>query len=145
VTSLDGFVDVNEFGDDQLAAALVAGAQGSAWCEQAAVELVVAHWWWLGRWEFRQAVEATTRHDGQLCAWVEWDRVDPEAPASSGELRILAIACSLGGVATARSLADLLTSLDETNTARVLRAVSTACRGPDWKLRGLDGPWKGES
>ena len=62
--------------------------------------------------------------DGELCAWVAWPDVDMDAPASSGELRILAIARSLGGVASERSLADLLTSLDETNTARVLRAVS---------------------
>jgi hypothetical protein len=136
VTRLDGFVDVNRLTDDQLAKALLAGAQGSTWGEQAAIDLVVAHWRWLGRWEFRQAVDATTGHDGEACAWVEWDRIDPEAPASSGELRILAIARSLGGVASGRSLADLLTSLDETNTARVLRAVSMACGGPERHPRG---------
>ena len=69
--------------------------------------------------------------EGELCAWVAWPYVDLDAPASSGELRILAIARSLGGVASDRNIADLLTSLDETNTVRVLRAISMACCGPD--------------
>jgi hypothetical protein len=137
VTGLDRFVDVNELSDDQLADALLAGTQGSAWGEQAAIDLVVAHRRWLERWEFRQAVDATTGHDGEAHASVEWDRIDPETPASLGELRVLAIACSLGGVASARSLADLLTSLDETNAARVLRAVSIACRGPNRRPSGV--------
>jgi hypothetical protein len=54
-----------------------------------------------------------------------------DAPASSGELRILTIARSLGGVASDRNIADLLTSLDKMNTARVLRAISIACSGRD--------------
>jgi hypothetical protein len=54
-----------------------------------------------------------------------------DAAASSRELRMLDIARSLGGEPSDRSLADLLTGLDETNTARVLRAVSMACTGRD--------------
>ena len=92
------------------------------------MDLLVQHRRWLCRFELRQAVEAAVI-DGELCAWVAWPYVDLDAPASSGELRILAIARSLGGVASERSLGDLLTSLDETNTARVLRAVSIACGG----------------
>ena len=126
----DAGVDVDMMGDDELAAALLAGVVGADWSEQAAVDLLVGHWHWLGRWEFRRAVEADICDDGKLCAWVNWNHVAMDVPASSGELRILAIARSLGGVASERSLADLLTSLDETNTARVLRAVSIACQGP---------------
>ena len=106
-----------------------AGIVGSDWPEQAAVDLLVQH--------RRLVVLASSCArpsrrpwlDGELCAWVAWPYVDLNAPASSGELRILAIARSLGGVASERSLGDLLTSLDETNTARVLRAVSIACGG----------------
>ena len=120
-------IDVDQLSDDQLAAALQAGIVGSDWPEQAAVDLLVQHRRWLCRFELRQAVEAAVI-DGELCAWVAWPYVDLDAPASSGELRILAIARSLGGVASDRNMGDLLTSLDETNTARVLRAMSIACR-----------------
>jgi hypothetical protein len=120
--------DVDRLSDDQLAAALQAGIVGSDWPEQAAVELLVQHRGWLSRSELRQAVEAVVL-DGELCAWVAWPYVDMDAPASSGELRILAITRSLGGVASERDLGELLSSLDKTNTVRVLRAVSIACRG----------------
>ena len=123
-------IDIDRLSDDQLAAALQAGIVGSDWPEQAAVDLLIQHRGWLSRFELRQAVEAAVL-DGELCAWVAWPFVDMDAPASSGELRILAIARSLGGVACERDLGDLLTSLDETNTGRVLRAVSIACRGRD--------------
>jgi hypothetical protein len=122
-------IDIDRLSDDQLAAALQAGIVGSDWPEQAAVDLLIQHRGWLSRFELRQAVEAAVL-DGELCAWVAWPFVDMDVPASSGELRILAIARSLGGGAPERDLGDLLTSLDETNTARVLRAVSIACRGP---------------
>ena len=126
----DDPIDVDQLSDDDLAAALQAGIVGSDWSEQAAVDLLVQHRGWLGRFELRQAIEAAVV-DGELCAWVAWPYVDMDAPASSGELRIITIARSLGGVVSERSLGDLLTSLDETNTTRVLRAVSIACRGRD--------------
>jgi hypothetical protein len=121
-------IDVDRLSDDQLAAALQAAIVGSDWPEQAAVHLLVENRGWLSRFELRQAIEAAVL-DGELCAWVAWPYVDLDAPASSGEFRILTIARSMAGVASERSLGDLLTSLDETNTARVLRAVSIACRG----------------
>jgi hypothetical protein len=127
VTSRD-VIDVDRLSDAHLAAALLAGIAASDRAEQAAVDLLVQHHTWLGRFELRQAVEVAEL-DGELCAWVSWPYVDLDVPASSGELRILAIARSLGGVASDRDLGDLLTSLDETNTTRVLRAVSIACRG----------------
>jgi hypothetical protein len=132
VTGRD-LIDVDRLSDAHLAAALQAGIAGSDWAEQAAVDLLVQHHTWLGRPELRQAVE-TAVLDGELCAWVLWPWVDLDAPASSGESSILMIARSLGGAASERDLGDLLTSLDETNTARVLRAVSIACRGPDTDL-----------
>lgn len=126
---LEDRVDVDQLGDDELAAALLAGIVGSDWSERAAVELVVAQRTWLGRAEFRQAVVGAVRVDGELCAWVKWAAVAVDAPASSGELRVLVIARSLGGIASERSLADLLVSLDEANTAHVLRAMALTCRG----------------
>ena len=125
----DDAVGVQRLSDDQLADALLAGASEADWSEQAAVELVVEQRSWLRRSEFRQAVEAEVGDDGQLCAWVDWTALAVDTPGSGGELRILALARSFGGVASERSLADLLTSLDDTNIARVLRAVATACRG----------------
>jgi hypothetical protein len=128
-------IDVEMMGDDELATALLAGVAGADWPEQAAVDLLVAHRDWLGRWEFRQAVE-TAVCDGEVCAWVIWHQVVLNVPASSSELRVLAIARSLGGVTATCSLADLLTSLDDANTARVLRAVSMACQGPARRSAG---------
>jgi hypothetical protein len=137
-------IDVDRLSDEHLAAALLAGIAGSDWPKQAAVDLLVQHWAWLCRFELRHAVE-TAVLDGELCAWVVWPYVDLDAPASSGELRILTIARSLGGVASDRDLGDLLTSLDNTNTARVLRAMSIACRGPDIDRCGAIERGKGVS
>lgn len=126
--SRDDPIDVDQLSDDQLAVALQAGIVGSDWPEQAAVDLLVQQRSWLRRAELRQAIVAAVI-DGNPCAWVVWHDVTMDAPASAGELRILALAASLAGVASERSLGDLLSSLDQTNTARVLRAVSIACSG----------------
>lgn len=120
---------VAELSDDELGHALIATAAGS-WDEEAAVGLIVAHWRWLGRGEFRQAVEADWGYEGELMAWVDWERIDvASAAASSSEIRLLALARSLGGVASDRPLSDLLSSLDVANTARVLDAMSVAASG----------------
>jgi hypothetical protein len=140
----DDPVDVHRLNDDQLAAVLQAGMVGSDWAEQAAVDLLVQHRGWLGRFELRRAIYAAFQ-EGELCAWVVWHEVDMRAPASSGELRILTIARSLAGVASERSLADLLSSLDESNTARVLRAVSIACSGRDLVSCGIGERGEGVS
>jgi hypothetical protein len=123
-------INVDRLSDDQLAVALQAGIVGSDWAEQAAVDLLVQQRSWLRRAELRQAIVAAII-DGELCAWVIWHEVTTDVPASSGELRIRALAASLAGVASERNLGDLLTSLDHTNTARVLRAISIACSGRD--------------
>lgn len=123
--------EVEAFSVDQLADALSVGAEGAKWSEQAAVGLLVAHGMWLGRPEFRRAVGAYRDGEGVLRAWVDWSEVDHNALASSSERGMLALACSLGGVASEWSLASLLGSLDERNAGRVLRAVAVACYGPD--------------
>lgn len=123
----NGSVVVDQLADSQLAAALNAGA--GDWSEQAAVDLLVSYGNWIGRWELRRAVEVVERHDGELHAWVDWLEVDTSAPASSGELRILELARSLGGVASPRPLSDLLVGLDDRNLATVLHAFRIASRG----------------
>jgi hypothetical protein len=125
----DDPIDLHGLDDDWLAAALLAGTVSSDWAEQAAVDLLIQNRSWLGRHELRQAIEAAVL-DGQLSARVIWAKVDLNAPASLGELSILAIARSLGGAASERSLGDLLASLDRINRTLVLRAVTIACRGP---------------
>ena len=122
-------VEVSELSFGQLAAALLTGANGTGWCEHAAVLLLVAQASWLDRWEFRQAINVERGDDGTLAAWVDWPAVQ-EGPASSGELSILSLACSLAGAASHQTLADLLPSLDSMNTIRLLHAVEFACIGP---------------
>ena len=122
-------VDVEELSGDDLAAALEAAAASESWDYRAAVGLVVEQRSWLYRYEFRQAVEAEVDEDGTLLAWVNWDQIDTHSAASAGELRILEIARSLGGIPSPRPLRDLLSSFDEHNTARVLRAFEISLRG----------------
>lgn len=123
----NGSVVVDQLADSQLAAALNAGADD--WSEQAAVDLLVSNGNWMGRWELRRAVEVVQCDDGQLHGWVDWQEIDTSAPASSGELRILELARSLGGVASPRPLSDLLVGLDDRNIARVLHAFRIASWG----------------
>ena len=70
--------------DDELAAALLAGVVGADWSEQAAVDLLVGQRGWLGRWEFRQGVEAAICDNGELCAWV---RLGPGGHGRPGLVR----------------------------------------------------------
>jgi len=120
-------LDVEALSADELAAALE--AYDASWEYGAAIGLIIGQGSWLRKHEFRQAAEAWVEFDGQVVAWVDWERVDLDALASSGELRILEIARSIAGIPGTRSLADLLTSLDETNLARVFRAFEICARG----------------
>lgn len=122
-------LDVGTLSDDELAAAMVAGVRGWSWHEQAAVRLIMSQRSWLYRWGFRQVVEVDYDTDGQLCAWVDWSKIETTAPASSGEIRILEIAGSLAGIASPRPLSDLLSNLDDNNLARVLAVIEVAARG----------------
>lgn len=123
-------VMVDDLDDDELSAALVAGAVGASWSEQAAVALLVTTRAWLGRWELRQAVEVAAWQGDATAAWVDWQAVDMTAPASSGELRLLHLMRSLGGVPSDVALGALICGLDDSNLSKVLRAVSIAARGP---------------
>ena len=129
----NGSVVVDQLADSRLAAALNAGADD--WSEQAAVDLLVSNGNWMGRWELRRAVEVMELGNGELLGWVDWQEVDMSAPASSGELRILELARSLGGVASPRPLSDLLVGLDDRNLARVLHAFRIASRGRNGAAR----------
>lgn len=121
---------VAELSDLELADGLIGGAVGERWSERAAIGLIVAHGRWLSREELRRAVETELGLDGELFAWVVWNRVDVGGvAASSEEVSVLALACSLGGVASDRPLAELLCGLDATNTIHVLNAVWVACTG----------------
>ena len=120
-------LDVEALSADELAAALE--AYDASWEYGAAVGLIVGQGSWLRKQEFRQAVQAWGDRDGEVVAWVDWDEVDVDGPASSGELRIMEIARSLVGIPGSRSLRDLLTSLDDNNVARVFRAMEATARG----------------
>jgi hypothetical protein len=95
----------------------------------------VAHGRWLGRPELRQAIEVQQDDPGQLRAWIDWKRVEFDAPASSCESAILVLIGSLFGRPSNRPLSWLLSSLDEHNSALVVKAVRYACCGP---RRGSD-------
>ena len=117
---------------DQLADGLNAWAVGSHGIE-AAVGLLAAHRAWLRRDDFRRrAICAEATGDGDDLGWVriDWDaaaRILADAPASSSERGILAIAVGLAaGHEHPVNLAEVLGSLDATNTGRVLQAVAHA-------------------
>lgn len=130
--------EASELSHEELAEGLTAGAVGECWSERAAVGLLVSHGGWLGRRELRAAIETNRGLDGELFAWVVWDRVDvAHAAGSSSDLRVLALACSLGGVPSDQPLSDLLSSLGPTNTIHVLEAVWLACTGHGLTRRHL--------
>ena len=120
-------IDVEELSADELAAALEAF---DASCDYgAAIGLIIEQGSWLRKHEFRKAVQAWVDRDGRVVGRVDWEEVDVDGPASSGELRILEIARSLVGIPGTRSLRDLLNSLDDYNVARVLLAMEATARG----------------
>ena len=117
---------------DELAHDLNAWAAGSHPIE-AAVGLLAAHRAWLRRGDFRRRAiceESTDDSDDLRWVRIDWDaaaRVLADAPASSSERGILAIAIALAvGHEHPVDLAEALGSLDATNTGRVLQAVAHA-------------------
>lgn len=112
-----------------LAAELRAWAAGS-YLDEAAVGLLIAHRVWPARADFRRACLVT---DSRF-AWFDGDRAariaDGEEavalPASSSELRVLAIAAHLAGHPGDRPLGELVTGLDDRNTRLVLDAIAHA-------------------
>jgi hypothetical protein len=107
-------------------------AMGS-YCTEAAVGLLVAHERWLQREDFcRHAIWIDGAIDSRTAyiVGVDWDVAADmldDAPASSSERQILALAISLvAGKGHAVDLGSALTSLDVSNSARVLQAVGHA-------------------
>jgi hypothetical protein len=111
-----------------LHAALRAHA-GGLYAQEAAVELLIAHFSWLRRGDFLDefVLTAPSPAGGTPVADIRWlDAVgaldDGRLPCSGGEGRVLRIAASLaGGVPV--NLQDALTGLDTTNIGLVARAV----------------------
>lgn len=86
---------------------------------RAAVELLIADGFWLGREDFRQAAVPVTAGT----AWIAWDRAGAfgrQAGASSSQKALLALAVSIG--------ADRyrLSRMDDRQAGLVVRALATA-------------------
>lgn len=115
---------------DELATALRQGTEGYS-APTAAVELLIAHDYWVRRMAFYPK----TLHVDQLgdVDWVDLAQAIArgEIHASSSQLRILAIACSLVGALLPFDLRERLTGLDETNLRLVLAAVARANGRPE--------------
>ena len=113
---------------DQLAHLLRASAAGY-YTDEAAAELLCGHRSWLTRRDFLAAC-VNYDHDGKApVAWVDWVAVPAfadRAACSSSEARILCLAAELAGVDTGHPLAELLSSLDDTNSELVLSTVAHA-------------------
>jgi hypothetical protein len=113
---------------DQLGALLAASAAGY-YPTEAAARLLCGHRRWLERHDFRTAC-VDHDHDGtDPVAWVDWQAVPAfadRAPASSSETRILRLAAELAGVPTGHPLGDLLSGLDDYNSALVIDAIAHA-------------------
>jgi hypothetical protein len=117
---------------DELIAALRTGAEGSL-SDEAAVELLIDHGCWLHRTDFvSAAIDVTPGLDdaNPRLSFVDWSAaLDADLPASSSERQMLSIAAELAGVDSGRPLGQLITGLDERNTALVARSVVHTSRG----------------
>ena len=93
---------------------------------EAAVDLLIAHHTWLRRRDFRRAALRVS-DDGPELIGVDWTAardLTERAPASRSELAMLTIAARLAGQDHPCDLGDVLTGLDQTNTAIVLHAIA---------------------
>lgn len=116
--------------DERLVAALLAQAEGS-YAHEAAVWVLIEHRSWLARRDFLRFVDVAPAFSEKqvLLASVDWDgALRAELPASTSETQMLAVSAELAGVATGRTLQDLLGGLDRANTTLVIRAVLQAMR-----------------
>ncbi|MET7908629.1 hypothetical protein ACFYS7_06115 [Streptomyces avermitilis] len=115
----------------ELADTLQTAADGSP-ALRAAVGLLIDHGLWVKRLAERPGLLLIDYSGPSPDAYgVDWPKVvealeAKELPASSGELRILAIAASLADTAARISLGDAVTGLDTTNLALVLKAITLA-------------------
>ena len=114
---------------DELATGLRQNA-GNNSARSAAVELLVWHDYWIRRMAFYPEKRYVDRR-GDV-DWVELAQavVRDEFHASSSELKILSIACSLVGT-LAVDLRDCVTGLGPATLGRVLTAVAQAAGRPE--------------
>ncbi|MDX3586449.1 hypothetical protein OG920_32260 [Streptomyces europaeiscabiei] len=116
---------------DQLTITLQTTADGSP-ALRAAVNLLIDHGMWIKRLAERPGLLLIDYSGPDPEPYgVDWLKVvealaAKELPASSGELRILALAASLADTAARIPLGDAVTGLDTTNLALVLKAIVTA-------------------
>ncbi|WEH16939.1 hypothetical protein [Streptomyces sp. VNUA24] len=115
----------------ELADTLTAAADGSP-ARRAAIGLLTGHGLWVKRLAERPGL-LLVDYSGPVPEpyGVDWPKVvqaleGKELPASSGELRILALAASLADDAARIPLGDAVGGLDATNLDLVLRAIATA-------------------
>jgi hypothetical protein len=116
---------------DGLASTLLATADGSP-SLRAAIGLLIDHGLWVKRLADRPGL-LLIDYSGHAPKpyGVDWLKVvqaleAKELPASSGELRILAIAASLAETAARIPLGDAVTGLDGINLDRVVKAIAEA-------------------
>ncbi|MGW0283664.1 hypothetical protein ACWDXT_11180 [Streptomyces sp. NPDC003236] len=116
---------------DQLADTLTATADGVP-TQRAAIGLLVAHGLWINRLAERPGL-LLTDYSGPTPApyGVDWVKVvealdAKELPASSGELRVLALAASLAHPAARIPLGDAVSGLDAANLDLLLTAIAQA-------------------
>ncbi len=116
---------------DELADTLQTVADGSP-SLRAAIGLLVDHGLWIKRLAERPGLLLIDYSGPAPKPYgVDWVKVvealaAKELPASSGELRILAIAASLADTAARIPLGDAVSGLDATNLDRVLTAIAEA-------------------
>lgn len=116
---------------DGLADTLQTTADGSPTL-RAAIDLLIDHGLWVSRLAERPGLLLIDYAGPAPVAYgVDWLKVvqaleAKELPASSGELRILAIVASLADTASRIPLGDAVSGLDATNLDRVLKAITTA-------------------
>jgi hypothetical protein len=115
------------------------------YADEAAVELLIGHAWWLDRGDFVEVFVETGRGlaCGELMAWVDWQAAVAALEAgrlacSGGEARVLRIAASVAeGVPV--DLCDALAGVDQANLALVATAVLHAGGRRGAVVAGLAG------
>ncbi|MGW1673446.1 hypothetical protein [Streptomyces sp. NPDC002324] len=116
---------------DQLTLTLQTSADGSP-ALRAAINLLIDHGLWIKRLAERPELLLIDYSEPDPEPYgVDWLKVVEalaanDLPASSGELRILALAASLADTTARIPLGDAVTGLDTTNLALVLKAIVTA-------------------
>ncbi|MDX2936364.1 hypothetical protein [Streptomyces ipomoeae] len=115
----------------ELANTLTTAADGS-YALRAAIGLLTGHGMWIKRLAERPGLLLVDYSGPAPQPYgINWSKVaealeSKELPASSGELRILALAASLADTAARIPLGDAVSGLDATNLDLVLTAIATA-------------------